>query len=237
MRAKTPMLVALLLTLIFFSFTVNGNHIEPIGEEDDSEMVLVDPTADGDFTPGTTVDLPNPSGYFQNVRWISTVEPTAYRWVVYDPTNHIVYEDTHTPLSKYWDEDMQYWVYGDVLSFDIPAFAREGLWSAKSYVQYGGDAEEYKEPMWLFPVAGGGWYANIFEAPLYISVLGFNLKLPALFWCLSIIWIPLLIMLVLYIYARSAEGVTDIFASARDAGRRARDRWKKKRELKARQQQ
>jgi len=236
MRAKTPMLVALLLTLIFFSFTVTGSHIEPTGEESDLVVVTVDPTADGDFTPGTTVDLPSPSDYFQGERYATTIEPMAYCWVVYDPTSHIVYEDTHAPTSKYFDEDMQYWVFGDIFSFQIPAFAREGEWIAMGYIQYAEGAEEYADG-WRFPVAGGGWYANFFEAPLYISVLGFNLKLPALFWCLSIIWIPCLIMLVLYIYARSAEGVAEMFTSARDVGKKWRAKRLQQKELKARQQQ
>jgi hypothetical protein len=37
----------------------------------------------------------------------------------------------------------------------------------------------------------------------------------------------------LFVYARSAEGVAMILADARDAGSRAREEWRKKKEAKA----
>jgi hypothetical protein len=241
MRAKTPLLVALLLTLIFFSFAINvdaANIISDDGIVAPFETTF-SPSAEG-FTPGTVLrlqspydlsDPENPITYDLGYVWLMTVEPLVVKWVIYDSANHIVLEETHEPATKHYDgSDPEYpWRWGDAFEFTIPAFAREGTWLAVCYIYYDGGSQQMNGLIW--DVAAGEWFDNIFTAPIYF----FNMKLPALFWCLSVVWIPLVIMAILFIYARSAEGIADMLAAARDAGRKAREKWNKKRQTEQKQ--
>lgn len=230
MRAKKIKTVALLL--LFFSslvLAVNG-----VSAESDVVQIQVAEGEAGTFAgdtfgPGSDIPLisptDGPSYYFQ-----FSMLPLRCEWTIMDPNYHIVYVivDDVTPIDT-GNPDYPYGANSHV-TFTIPAFAAEGTWIATPTWILQTDNGEYPvdEQGWGIPVGPGSMFTNIFVAPLYV----FGVQLPALFWCLSILWIPLIVMGLLFVYARSAEGVAMILADARDAGSRAREEWRKKKAAK-----
>jgi hypothetical protein len=230
MRAKKIKSVAILL-LFFSSLVLAMNGVN--ATSDDVHIKVAEGEAGtfagSTFGPGSDIPLISPTTgpnyYFQ-----FSSEPLRCEWTIMDPTYHIVYiiVDDVTPIDT-GDSEYPYGANSHV-TFTVPAFAAEGTWVAiptwvlqTEYGEYAIDEEG-----WGIPVGPGDMFTNIFVAPLYV----FGVQLPAAFWCLSIVWIPLIVMGLLFVYARSAEGVAMIIADARDAGSRAREEWQKKKAAK-----
>jgi len=238
MRAKKIISVALLLLLSFFFIVVSSVSAEDVIMKSKGDLGIsaengingeLGISADEGFGPGADIPLFDPPD--PDMMWLFGSPPVSCTWVIQDATFHIIYRETHsiTPLDS-GDPTYPY-AAQDKIIFTIPAFASEGSWYAHAeWTLNTGDGTIIIQPAagWTWTVVSGGWFENIFIAPLY--VLGY--KLPALFWCAAIIWVPLIVMGVLFVYARSAEGIAMVLADARDAGRRAREAWRKKREQK-----